>query len=170
MDCVNAGQYECHGWGDAIYENCEPCLRRYMNDYVRREPCYEVPLFCALDARNMNFVRIIIEDYHQSIFERIGGNTFLYDAVEGGNLDMMTYLIQNGVRVDEMSDSGRTPLWTATASEDVVSTRFLLRHGANPYIMVDGKTIFDQSSREIQDVILEEIGNGGFDIKEPSDD
>ena len=61
-----------------------------------------------------------------------GDGSALHGAAYQGNLELMTFLIQHGVIVDQRAKYGVTPLWEARRSGEAEAEQLLLLQRANP--------------------------------------
>jgi len=56
----------------------------------------------------------------------------LHDAVRSGDIDLVEYLVKQGIELNEQDDYGYTPLHLAVRLHDLNITKYLLDVGANP--------------------------------------
>ena len=75
----------------------------------------------------------ILVKYDNSLLKTIDseGKTCLHLAAENGDVNIVTFLIEQGAEIDKQDNHGNTPLMVATINEKVEVAKLLISKGAN---------------------------------------
>ena len=85
----------------------------------------------AVKKKDLERVRLLIEQGADKDKCDCNGITPLYWASCGGHLDVAQYLVEQGATLDKANSSGNTPLIIATVFGKVEVARYLLEQGAD---------------------------------------
>ena len=81
------------------------------------------------------------------------GATVLHDAVRGGNMEIVEFLIRHGAHVNAVDNQMRSPLHDAVARGRLDLVKLLLHKGGDPNLMDSKRCIpFDELARHFGDV------------------
>lgn len=113
------------------------------------EPERETPLSVALEARNFVLANRLIERGASLEVDVQPGMPFLVDAVQRGDIEMIDYLLKNGVDVEYRGAQSTTALAVSANLGEVDLMKRLLDAGADPNTRgISGKSLLIESVNE----------------------
>lgn len=116
----------------------DPCA-----NYEQRKKCLGDDLLIAAERNDMKRVKELMEEHERNYIltytgyntdERAGYTALMY-ACERNSTNMVEYLLQEGSRVDHLSDLNRSPLFLTAINGNAATTKMLLDRGADPNTM-----------------------------------
>ena len=111
------------------------------------EPNYETvtPLTLACGRGHLKVAQILHGSGASLTHKASGGLNCLHSAAIRGRKEVVSWLLSQGVSIDEPSDAGTTPLMFALKfaqkKGDFAATRLLIERGANLYLQVDNEEL-----------------------------
>ena len=111
------------------------------------EPNYETvtPLTLACGRGHLKVAQILHGSGASLTHKASGGLNCLHSAAIRGRKEVVSWLLSQGVSIDEPSDAGTTPLMFALKfaqkKGDFAATRLLIESGANLYLQVDNEEL-----------------------------
>lgn len=110
------------------------------------------PLNYAIRDSNIEMALFIIKNCNDDVihFKNKFLNTYLHNAVEVEEIEIVKLLVERGADVNSKNAKGMTPLYYSILLRNFEITKYLLSHGADPYIPTnEGKTPYDISKYSI---------------------
>lgn len=105
----------------------------------------------AEQARQGNFAyfeQLQVEDRRRLLaITDDDGRTLLHNAVSGGNMELVQFLLSSGAvnDVNQADEAGWTPLHTASSSGNTPAVAKLLEHGANVNVVTSNGLVWWRS-------------------------
>ena len=116
------------------------------------------PLIVAADNNNFEIVKIIVENGADVNAKNVDGFTVLFSAARNGNLEMVQYLVNQGISVSDSVGA----LHGAVASGNLELVQWLIAHGVdvNSYFHNDTVLAYalECKSRDVLRFLVEQIG------------
>ena len=123
------------------------------------------PLFYAIDANNIDVVKLLIENGANINQHNNGGHTSLHWASVKGHKRIVKYLVKRGIDINILNDKKNTSVLIASelGHEDIV--KFLVEHDANINLQdIDGDTPLLMAARTNHENIVKFLVEHGADI------
>ena len=97
------------------------------------------PLHLAAIYGYIEVAAILLDNRADVNYRKAGhGDTALHIAAANKKVDMVSFLLSRGAKVDVLNSDGKTPLMHAAANGDLEAARLLMEAGANPLLQDKG--------------------------------
>ncbi|KAL9648184.1 hypothetical protein ABK040_009188 [Willaertia magna] len=117
---------------DGEFKKCEELLHKIdINDFIY--PVFGwTALYTAVHCRNLELVKLFLNNGADINLQNKQGWTPLYCAVYNSDIEMIRYLLENGANVDLQNIEGWSPLFRAINDEENDIIQLLLENLADP--------------------------------------
>ncbi|BFZ22638.1 hypothetical protein BsWGS_25677 [Bradybaena similaris] len=128
---VNTPSYRNSPLHSALIHGHTDCARFLVNHGANMD--ISLALSCIIEKQDPEYLKFLLQNYENETISCLledgkNGNTFLLEAVKGGNLEIIEQILQAGVGVNSPQPSGATPI---VESKNGAVALLLIRYGAD---------------------------------------
>jgi ankyrin repeat protein len=110
-----------------VSEEDELRVKAYHEERYESYECFK-PLFVAIKRQNPEMFNLLVKHVSNEIRQTV----LHYDIYK--QVAVLETLVEGGVDVNAVNNSGKTPLYMAVLRADTKTAELLLKHGANPNV------------------------------------
>lgn len=132
---------------------------------------YKSPLIAAVNAGDLDRVRMLLGSGASIRAKEQDGTTALSVAVNRGNLEIVRYLLDAGAKVNVADKSKQTPLMQLDDDSSVELANLLILHGAKVNVKdEDGNTPLILAARNASAAVLKVLIDAGAEVNAVNSD